>query len=380
MAAAGLALGSGAYEGPFTLRARVEDVERSTNPEELIGAAHAGCFTMSLANLLSESGHPPADLQHDREGPPRAARHRVRDHQHRPARRSARCRASTPRRSRRSPSRPRTPARCRARSPARRSRWRQGLPATDPGRSAGRTGQAEQAVVRVKDGVLEQTVIDRPGRITRATGEAEEVLFVLQGTGELSLAGDRYALEPETGANLAPGEEYELARIRSASGADARRCRCGISRSGRADGRRTHGATDDARGRGPPAGRPGGAGRHHRAHVPDRRGPEHRPAVGDPLRRLHPDRAGARALPHLRRSHLHARGRGRAARRRASRTPVGAGSCIELPARTVHCLENTGEDVMRLVAVFRPAGSPAAAYYPDGTPAYPGAPPLDRIK
>ena len=54
---------SGAFEGPFTLHARVEDVERSTNPEELIGAAHAGCFTMSLANLLSEAGHPPADLR-----------------------------------------------------------------------------------------------------------------------------------------------------------------------------------------------------------------------------------------------------------------------------------------------------------------------------
>jgi osmotically inducible protein OsmC len=58
-----LSLGSGAYEGPFSLRARTEDVERATNPEELIGAAIAGCFTMSLANLLSESGHPPADLQ-----------------------------------------------------------------------------------------------------------------------------------------------------------------------------------------------------------------------------------------------------------------------------------------------------------------------------
>ena len=58
-----IGVGSGAYEGAFTLRARVDDVERSTNPEELIGAAHAGCFTMSLANLLSESGHPPADLQ-----------------------------------------------------------------------------------------------------------------------------------------------------------------------------------------------------------------------------------------------------------------------------------------------------------------------------
>jgi len=57
-----IGVGSGAYEGPFTLRARVEDVERSTNPEELIGAAHAGCFTMSLANLLSEAGHPPAEV------------------------------------------------------------------------------------------------------------------------------------------------------------------------------------------------------------------------------------------------------------------------------------------------------------------------------
>jgi hypothetical protein len=43
----------------------------------------------------------------------------------------------------------------------------------------------------------------------------------------------------------------------------------------------------------------------------------------------------------------------------------------------VHCLENTGAEVMRVVAVFRPAGSPAAAYYPDGTPASAGAPPLE---
>ena len=52
--------------------------------------------------------------------------------------------------------------------------------------------------------------------------------------------------------------------------------------------------------------------------------------------------------------------------------PLRAGSCISLPARTVHCLENTGADVMKVVAVFRPAGSPAAAYYPDGTPALAG--------
>jgi osmotically inducible protein OsmC len=58
-----LALGSGAFDGPFTLKARMEAGERATNPEELIGAAEAGCFTMSLASLLSDTGHPPADLR-----------------------------------------------------------------------------------------------------------------------------------------------------------------------------------------------------------------------------------------------------------------------------------------------------------------------------
>jgi osmotically inducible protein OsmC len=58
-----IGLGSGAYEGAFTLRNRIEDVERGTNPEELMAAAEAGCFTMSLADLLSEAGSPPNDLR-----------------------------------------------------------------------------------------------------------------------------------------------------------------------------------------------------------------------------------------------------------------------------------------------------------------------------
>ena len=49
--------------------------------------------------------------------------------------------------------------------------------------------------------------------------------------------------------------------------------------------------------------------------------------------------------------------------------PLAPGSCVHLPARLVHCLENTGDAEMRVCAVFRPAGSPAEAYYPDGTPA-----------
>jgi len=49
--------------------------------------------------------------------------------------------------------------------------------------------------------------------------------------------------------------------------------------------------------------------------------------------------------------------------------PVRPGTCIHLPARLVHCLENTGPGTMQVLGVFRPAGSPAEAYYPDGTPA-----------
>jgi mannose-6-phosphate isomerase-like protein (cupin superfamily) len=48
-------------------------------------------------------------------------------------------------------------------------------------------------------------------------------------------------------------------------------------------------------------------------------------------------------------------------------TPIRAGSCIHLPRTLVHCLANTGESELRLLGVFRPAGSPAEAYYPDGT-------------
>ncbi|HEY2355032.1 MAG TPA: cupin domain-containing protein [Gaiellaceae bacterium] len=49
--------------------------------------------------------------------------------------------------------------------------------------------------------------------------------------------------------------------------------------------------------------------------------------------------------------------------------PLGPGSCFHLPARLVHSLENFGPGEMQVLGVFRPAGSPAEAYYPDGTAA-----------
>lgn len=51
-------LGSGAFEGGYSYRSRMEDGP-GTNPEELLGAAHAGCFSMSLARRLEAAGYPP---------------------------------------------------------------------------------------------------------------------------------------------------------------------------------------------------------------------------------------------------------------------------------------------------------------------------------
>lgn len=50
-------LGSGAFEGNYSFSSRFED-GKGTNPEELIGAAHAGCFSMALAGVLADAGYP----------------------------------------------------------------------------------------------------------------------------------------------------------------------------------------------------------------------------------------------------------------------------------------------------------------------------------
>jgi osmotically inducible protein OsmC len=53
--------GSGAFEGRYSFKSRMEE-GTGTNPEELIGAAEAGCFSMAFANALSEAGHQPQEI------------------------------------------------------------------------------------------------------------------------------------------------------------------------------------------------------------------------------------------------------------------------------------------------------------------------------
>lgn len=56
-----LELGSGGFQGPYTFKSRFEN-GTGTNPEELIAAALAGCFSMALAHILTEAGYAPQKI------------------------------------------------------------------------------------------------------------------------------------------------------------------------------------------------------------------------------------------------------------------------------------------------------------------------------
>jgi quercetin dioxygenase-like cupin family protein len=217
-------------------------------------------------------------------------------------------------------------------------------------------------------GTLVQTVLECEGgrSLERATArDAEEVLFVLGGTGTLRLDGVDHGLEPESGAYLAPGERYELHAATAlklvavtisdpdpaAPGADDTRA---VVR--RLAEQESQSATTDREFRivaDPSTGLRSAT--HFVGYIPTAKAPFHFHTYNEVIYVL--DGEGV----------LHAHG---------NEQPLGPGSCVTLAARTVHCLENTGDGLMRVVAVFRPAGSPAAAYYPDGAPAHAAAPVL----
>lgn len=201
--------------------------------------------------------------------------------------------------------------------------------------------------------------LESGGSCTRVTGGAEEVLFVLSGHGTLGTGDEQQTLEPETGAYLPPGNEYELSALRDEellivairvpdpeSGATDRAPGAVVRRladqaEAQATAERWFRIVSD-----PDTGLRSGT--QFVGYIPPGRAPDHFHTYDEAIYVL--DGEGA----------FHAGGES---------WTLGTGSCISLPARTIHCLENTGSDVMRVMAVFRPAGSPAAAYYPDGTPA-----------
>jgi mannose-6-phosphate isomerase-like protein (cupin superfamily) len=221
---------------------------------------------------------------------------------------------------------------------------------------------------------LVQSVVDwGPDERHRCSaGPSEEVMFVISGTATIEIDGTRHALEPETGVNLGPGQECTIetsSAVRmvaveipdptppDATPPDATPAPRAPVR--RVSDQQAQEATTDREFRivaDPTTGLRSAT--HFVGYIPTARAPEHFHTYDEVIFVL--DGEGV----------LHTA---------AGSRPLAAGSEIELPARTIHCLENTGASVMRVVAVFRPAGSPAAAYYPDGTPAHDSAPALDHV-
>jgi len=54
--------GGGAFKGNYSFASRFEN-GKGTNPEELIAAAHSGCFAMALSNMLAEAGYTPKQVK-----------------------------------------------------------------------------------------------------------------------------------------------------------------------------------------------------------------------------------------------------------------------------------------------------------------------------
>lgn len=209
---------------------------------------------------------------------------------------------------------------------------------------------------------LTETVLSlEPGTTQRASGPHEELLFVVSGRGRLLLDGVAHDFGPESGIYVAPGETYQLEITEPAEivsvlvtqpAGDATGERRTISlldaqEIGHATAGREYRILAD-----PSTGF--GSGTHFVGDVPaGEPAPLHYHLYNEVIYVLQ-----GNGILHIDGEH----------------NPIYPGACIHLPARTLHQVENTGDVPIREVAVFVPAGSPAAAYLPDGTSAYPDVP------
>ena len=193
----------------------------------------------------------------------------------------------------------------------------------------------------------------------RETGAADELLFVMSGRGRLSAADGEHGLEPEAGALLRRGERYELHNdgpedllivavavheplAREADeGSHTPLSRLADQAAQAATAEREFRIVFD-----PDNGC--ASATQFVGYIPVGAAPAHYHLYDEVIYVIEGD-----GVMHM----------------NASQTPLRAGSCIHLPARKLHTLANSGPGIMRVLGVFRPAGSPAAAFYPDGTPA-----------
>jgi mannose-6-phosphate isomerase-like protein (cupin superfamily) len=197
---------------------------------------------------------------------------------------------------------------------------------------------------------LEQRVIRfAPGRSQERTLDGrQEVLFVVEGRGELDLDGTRHPLEPDTGVFVAPGETYA------------------VENPGPGELLMVSVVTDEARAK---------ASGERKVTVRLEDQPELPASSERTFRYLINEEAGCFDVtqfigivqPSKAPFHSHSydevgyvvEGEG-IAHVGGRSFPIRAGSCFHLPPDEVHCIENSGTKVMRILGVFHPAGSPAS--------------------
>jgi quercetin dioxygenase-like cupin family protein len=201
------------------------------------------------------------------------------------------------------------------------------------------TGYA-QTVAEGIDERLRMRVLDVAGELEGETGDRQEILYVLTGEGTLELAGETHALVPDSGVLLLPGEAYaivgdlRLVAVDAPAEDEIERERV-VSRFGdrdeeRADAKRTFRVLHQ------------GELTQFIGIVEPCRAPDH----------SHPyDEVGyiveGQGIAHI----------------AGEEIPLQAGSCFYLPPGCVHCIENIGPGMMRIMGVFHPAGSPKQRSY-----------------
>jgi len=178
--------------------------------------------------------------------------------------------------------------------------------------------------------------------------DSDEVLYVLDGYCNVVIGEDEYELGPETGVYLRPGQTLRVEN----KGADVVRFISSQSPAEPVKSSELPPIVKLSDRRALPT-----ADRWYRVLVDDEIGSEQ---VTQFVGSIPPGRAP---------DHFHEyeevlfilRGEGRMWAGETN-TPIGPGSCIYLPRRQVHCVENTGSGELRLLGVFYPAGSPAVRY------------------
>jgi mannose-6-phosphate isomerase-like protein (cupin superfamily) len=228
-----------------------------------------------------------------------------------------------------------------------------------PERRSGNDSAAVRDVIDARDGcelfTLRTLRAVAGHSIARQSGDCEELVFVVSGSGSIVTAGGEHAVEPETGLLLGPGDHYEFVNAGpddifavsvALHGSTAARAGAAVSRLADAS---AQSATADREFRIVFDADSGcAAATQFVGYIPVGAAPPHYHLYDEVIYVL--DGNGV----------MHMGG---------EQTPLRAGSAINLPAREVHTLANSGPGVMRVLGVFRPSGSPAAAYYPDGTAA-----------